>query len=467
MDVDQNRLDNLLVALSEGLNVEIERWISTDEPDGIAKVVQGVLALRNRNGGFFIVGFDDKTLNPDLENRPSNVRVAFNLDKIQDVISKYTSDGFEVAVGFAVRDGQEYPVIVVPDGVRSSVAARRDLKDSSEKFLIREGDVYFRTLGSNGTPSTSKARPSDWREIAEICFENRDADIGRFFRRHLAGGNIESLTTILRELNLKSTAPEPSLQDRAFRLLDSGYHRYKTALKGISSEDMDQIKDLGTWSVALVIEPPKEEAIPDRTFLNVISSANPQYTGWPIWLDSRGSNDQSAAPKVIDKAWQALILSLRRDWFQHVDFMRMDPRGDFYLLRVLPDDMTEKVAPRTALDVILVIIRVAEAITVGISFGKALDWQPDAHLGFAFRWEGLAGRTLATWVNPMLGIVPGRTAHDNEVQTFINVPLDTPISAIAPYVQKATRDLFVLFDGYTVSDEAVEHWVQKLIERRL
>jgi hypothetical protein len=67
----------------------------------------------------------------------------------------------------------------------------------------------------------------------------------------------------------------------------------------------------------------------------------------------------------------------------------------------------------------------------------------------------------------MVGIRPGRTAHDNLATTFVELPQDTAVSAIAPYVQRAIRELFVLFDGYSFPDDAIEHWVQRLIERKL
>jgi hypothetical protein len=41
----------------------------------------------------------------------------------------------------------------------------------------RIGAVYFRSLASNGTPSATEARPSDWADIIEICFDNREADV--------------------------------------------------------------------------------------------------------------------------------------------------------------------------------------------------------------------------------------------------------------------------------------------------
>ena len=105
---------------SESLNVEIKRWINPDEPEGIAKIVKAALAIRNRNGGFLLVGFEDKTWMPDTDV-PADVRAAFNLDKIQGIVSRFASESFEVSVGFGTREGQEYPVIIIPEGVRTPV----------------------------------------------------------------------------------------------------------------------------------------------------------------------------------------------------------------------------------------------------------------------------------------------------------------------------------------------------------
>jgi hypothetical protein len=167
---------------------------------------------------------------------------------------------------------------------------------------------------------------------------------------------------------------------------------------------------------------------------------------------------------VVEKGWQALIISLD---FRHVDFMRLDPKGEFYLWRVLQDDLTERAVPGTSLDVVLVVIHVAQAIAVGLSIAKALRWEHEARLGFAFRWTKLHGRELASWARPAVTITPGHTAHDDTVDTFVEVPLDVPISAIAPYVEEAIRNLLLLFDGYGLPSQAVEYWTQRLIERRL
>ncbi len=82
MDIDQSRIEDLVARPSESLNVELKRWIRSNEPNGISKLVRAALALRNRNGGYLVIGFDDKTLQPDIGNEPPDVRSEFHQDTI-------------------------------------------------------------------------------------------------------------------------------------------------------------------------------------------------------------------------------------------------------------------------------------------------------------------------------------------------------------------------------------------------
>ena len=258
MNIDQNRINELVAHPSESLNVEIKRWFDPDSPEGIAKIVKATQAIRNRNGGFFIVGFDDKTLQPDTTNMPHDPRATFHVDKIQGIVSRYTSEPFEVGIAFGQRGGVEYPVFVIPEGVVVPVASKRDLLSANGAFLVKETDVYFRTLGANGTPSTAKARPSDWGEIVNICFENREADVGRFLRRHLAGPNIGKLLVALTGFR-GEIVPPPSLQDRAEALRSAGEQHFRAAIEGRTLSDSErEMCDGAAWQISLVVDPPSE-----------------------------------------------------------------------------------------------------------------------------------------------------------------------------------------------------------------
>jgi hypothetical protein len=216
-----------------------------------------------------------------------------------------------------------------------------------------------------------------------------------------------------------------------------------------------------------VIDPLRSQTLPDQAFFSTVAGSNPQLTGWPVWLDTRSFADQKSRPKVTDKAWEVLVISLA-GWSKHIDFYRLDPEGEFYLWRNLPDDVHEdRIRPGTALDPVNVILRVTEAIAVGLSIAKALTSEIEAtRLGFTFRWRKLKGRQLEPWAN-FAPISANDVAHDNEVTTYVECSLDTPASAIAPLVDRATQDLFVLFGGHRFPAQSIEIWVQRLLERKL
>ena len=65
--IDQIQIDDLVARPAESLNVEIKRWINPDEPEGAAKIARAALAIRNRNGGFIIIGFDNETLQRECQ----------------------------------------------------------------------------------------------------------------------------------------------------------------------------------------------------------------------------------------------------------------------------------------------------------------------------------------------------------------------------------------------------------------
>lgn len=118
------------------------------------------------------------------------------------------------------------------------------------------------------------------------------------------------------------------------------------------------------------------------------------------------------------------------------------------------------------LDPILVLRRVAEALAVGLAFARGLGWDvATTKLGFAFRWTTLRGRRLQSWVDPFAPI-GGGIANDDEIITGVELNLDTPPSALAPAVNQATQELFVLFDGAQVPLPAIEDIVRLVLARR-
>ena len=362
------------------------------------------------------------------------------------------------------HEGQPHPVIVVPEGVKVPVIVKKNLDGDKGNNLLQKGDLYFRTLQSNGTPSSARVSPGYYTELLDICFENREADIGRFVRRHLSGIDKHVVEALL---GVGSTDPIQQHRERAIALIQEGTtHAEVAAQNRGAAAELQTLQEFLTMRVGLVLDPAKPGKLPTEEFLNNVLASNPQYTGWPIWLDSRAAANEGHHPYVSGKAWQALIVALDVEPFwKHFDFMRFDPTGEFYLQRVMQDDF--RLAPGTAMDVVLMINRVAEILAVGLSIARKIGWDSDSTAYFAFQWTGLNGRMLSSWANPRWYDVTGGTSHSNEAEAFVHVPLEVSHSALAPHVAKAVGPLFVLFDGYEPLEEIIEKCVQKMIKREM
>ena len=467
MDVDEDHIAALLCQPSEGLQVELKTWLDPRTQAHKAKLVKAIFAIRNRNGGYLVIGFNDATCAPDRYSLSGDIEDLYHSDAIQGLVSRYASDLFEVVVEFAERDGQQHPIVVVPDGVQVPVIVKKDLTLDGGKKLLRRGEIYFRTLQANGTPSSARLLPVDYPDLLDICFDNREADIGRFLRRHLPGVDGRAVETLLAT---RGADLMQRLRDRAFASMDEGASAFDVAveMRDIAS-GLEWAKDALTMRVGLALDPPKPEGLATNEFMNRVSASNPRYTGWPVWLDTRYFPNLADRAGVLDGVWQALIVNLGEDWsYQDFEFLRFDPKGEFYLQRVMQDDLSPKVRRGTAMDTVLMIYRVGETLAVGLSMARELDWETDGTANFAFMWTGLKGRKLSAWASPwgsMSG--DGAESQSSAAKSFVQVPLETPHAALAPYVGKAVGPLFALFNGYEAPGNLVETCVQKMTQRKM
>ncbi|KVR05632.1 hypothetical protein WK11_12465 [Burkholderia ubonensis] len=461
-EMERERIEQFVKRPQESLAVEIKAWIDPTKPAGQEKIIKTAIALRNHGGGSLIIGLNNDTLKAERDGMPDDVRAVFHVDVIQGMVAKYSSETFEVAVEFVEHENVTHPVIVIPPGVQTPVCAKATLTGEGGKLHVEKDVVYVRTLDSNNTASTSKAKAKDWKRLVDICFDNREADIGRFLRRHLAGVDAGVLREIV--MAIAGSAPvQQSVRGQLENVLGEGLGRFHTLVKERNLE----LPPHGTWEVALIIDG-QFQAPALGEFANLLSASNPSYTGWPVWLSSRQFSDKDQRPYIMEGAWETLIVN-NPAVFPALDFMRQDPTGRFYLYRALEDDITSSSRapkPMVFLDGILPMLRVGEAIAVGIAFATALHADEQAKLEFMFRWKGLKDRVLTSWANPARYITPRATKQDSVTST-VTVPIDTPPSALAEYVKMAIQPLYEVFDGFTLPGSVVDELTQKLLERRL
>lgn len=151
-------------------------------------------------------------------------------------------------------------------------------------------------------------------------------------------------------------------------------------------------------------------------------------------------------------------------------FQRFEPAGRFYLRRSFQDDIgsDKRPEPLTLLDFGLPIIRVAETIAVGMAFARTMGCDVEmTTLSFIFGWNRLKGRTLTSWVDPGRYIYGGRNAYEDEVRSYVEVPLNAPLSRLGEFTKAAIDPLFLIFDGYEIGEKVVNDMADRLTNRRL
>ena len=459
MPLSTNELSQLVSSPTESLNLEMKAWIDITNETAIAKIFKGVSAIRNNDGGYLLIGFnDDSTI--DVSNHPGDVKSKFHIDVVQGIISKYCSEPFEVFVHYPVIEGLEYVVIEVPQGVKTPIATKKDLFHNSNQ-LLKANAVYARTLNANNTASTAEAIWKDWPNLINTCFENRDADLGRFVRRHLLSTSSKELAKIFDSIS--SSGGENESSDELLNFLTKSRKRI------VSKSSETSLPAHGFMEVAIQVLGEINKHTADQNFLNLLMSSNPKLSGWPVWTDIRGSNQRNH-PYFWDDTWEAFIKSLDENGKGYLDFWKLSPDGFFYLYRALQDDITkygQAPKPGTVLDFALVILRSAECVLVAIEFAKALGAKDDAVLKIAFRWTGLRGRILDSWANPDRFLDYERTSQQDSVCHVYQLDVSTSSSAIPAFINKVANDVFKLFEGFEITNEVTEDLVRRLIERRL
>lgn len=439
MNIDYVQLQHLVNSPSERLAVELKRWLDPETPEGREKITIGCLALYNNNGGYMAFGFD-KNGNPVDDGLPANVRATFNPDKIQGIIVKESHIPFEVAVEFVARGVQEYPVLCIPSGVTTPAVTRRRFRN------VAEDTVYVRSI-VNGCVSSSKARREDWDRLIRLCMENREADLGYFFQRHL-GVKVD-----VDKVREGFSMPVP-LHKTAMSLLDEGRQRFQQVNKG------NTLPNCGYVEISVIISGPRGvEFQADRNFLHAIDFHRVDQSGWPPFVHIHNPREPQWNPYVYEEGWEANIVAGAMGMkVSSIDFWRMEPEGRFYTIRALQDDMIdERLEPLKWLDPILLIKRLDEVFATGLSFVEALEYELDrTEVAFAFRWSGLTGRHLSTWANPGYLIRGAHSCRQDVVSDTVLLPATTSNAALWQYVSTVARKLLRCFGGYdSLGDEDI------------
>lgn len=457
-----SELSSDLIA-SEGLALELKPWLDPERPEHRAVIVRTLIALRNHGGGALLIGYAD-TGKPRVDDAPFDVQQRYHIDRIQDLVSRHASARFEIMVTLVEQSGRRYPRIDVPPGIRTPVrvtAPIEQARDGSPHILLGAGTVPVRTLMANGRPSTAECAAEDWEQLMQVCFDNREADIGRFIRRHL-GGVAPAISDLV---NAVKAIPTPEDGAAATAFLELGSERF--------AADYERRKLLaghllrwGAREVALVISPAPTGFDATGDFLRRMVSSVPRFTSYPPWVDVVAGGGVDRQAQVRQGRWESLLHD--ETMFDLLTFGMFDPGGRFYERRLmLPDVIARRGGrePRQSLGERETLTDITETLATGLAFAAALGVADEHHvLHWAFRWTGLAGRLVDIWFTG--GPSTYVAEEDASPICRISFAADTPAAALAPMIRQATAPMFAMFRGYAVPPQQIDETLAEVIGRR-
>lgn len=448
---------------TEALAVELKPWLDPTKVEHQSVLVKGLIALRNHGGGRMMIGYrDDGSVRSDA---PFDVRERYQSEAVQDLLSRHAAERFEIEVVIEQVDGVDTAVVIVPAGVRTPVRVKSAVKgqrDDGPHDFLRAGIVPMRTLEANGRASSSECGDADWEKLMQTCFDNREADVARFVRRHLAGmgGQVGELLAALRGLPVEE---KPGTQAQDFLTLGGSLFADEVTRRA-NLEGYDTLVKWGGREASIAIIPEPLGFAANQVFLQRVLASLPRVTSYPPWADTSGS--LSGQPQVIRERWQGFLFG--RDRFNALTFDVFDPRGLFYEYRLMLLDViaeANRSTPRAVLGERETLADVTEVLMTGLAFAQALAVADDTHeVRFAFRWTGLKDRLVDKW------FTGSRTAFvsDEEASTIsaVAIPADTPHNALGPAIAQVVAPLFRMFRGYETAPTQIEETLRQMIERR-
>ena len=329
----------------ESLAVELKEWLDPRDPKDQMQLVRTLLAFRNHaDGGLLLLGIDDsKTHKPPPAGW--DVRQVYSDDHIQRLVSRYASHKFDIRVLFARHGSYEYPAIVVSGGILTPVACKSDLRDPAEpnRYLLKEHDVYVRTLNTNGTVSSAKATWQDLEALVNLCSSNREANSVGFFTKLFQNLQTQDLSEILKNLSNLSEKAIDTIEGIA-QLHSEGEQRFSA----LAEEQNVPIAGRGFFDVVLVIQgKTSEKWEADERFRSTLEVANPNLRGFPVLKVRPPHQPDTLRQQVIGEVWEQFLylpIAGRPSSIGVLEFMILDREGRFFFRRVLEEDndfMTE------------------------------------------------------------------------------------------------------------------------------
>lgn len=363
--------------------------------------------------------------------RPQDIG-RYSQDNVNAAINRYADPQLHCGLQFAVHPESlvEHAFVIVPSGERVPVMSRRGTEG-----VIEQQRCYIRKPGPRSEePFTS----AEWRGIFDRCVRAGRDDL------------LESIRLIV-----EGRAGEPPEQDAIEALTafaDESLARWDELIEPLPLGDPGRMPH-GRYEITFELEnvPPLPSMVELRRRLD--EAGQVRHTGWGPFVRL---NRPELAPRVAENAIEAWLGLPELDRHQrtpnHCDFWRVNPQGQFFLLRGFDEDGAERQEAGRVLDITLPVWRVGEAMLFVARFAQAIGENPS--ITVRCRYLGLRERTLTSWDGRRL-LMDGYRTLDNEVTLSARATAQEFDEHLVEVLHPMLTPLYERFDFFELSSRLV------------
>lgn len=369
-----SRFEDWLLNPRETLDFEVKQWLDMSDVESHGIVAKALIALENHGGGFLLFGYQDVngTLTPD-RNRPPSLE-PYGTDAINAIVKRRAEPPFHVEVTFQRHPttGEEFPLVAVAGTSRVPVRS-----DSATPGNSLRQHVYY--IRAPGPESRGPLNGAEWDALIKRSVQNQREEIIDLLRGFLWAGASAQAPAVL---------PREKEHLAAFKRL--AIERW-TALNAALPQGHPAKIVNGFVALSARIIDGASKSLSAREILAANQQAR-RYTGWPPFVEL--PQDESR-PRLVGGCIEAWLGQEKNADLRYADFWRIDPMGNFILVRAYEEDAGDSQAtkPGTALELSIPVWRVGEFLLRVADLGEAM-YDGNFEIIVDCEWQGLAGRRL-------------------------------------------------------------------------
>jgi hypothetical protein len=440
----QEELIALICEPSESLTIEHKSWLDFTDRRNQATVAKAAIAIANHGGGILVFGMRGDDADGGLQShaRPANIG-RYRQDDLNAAINRYADPQLHCALQFAVHPESEieHAFLLIQGGENVPIMSRRD-----SDGVIQAQRCYIRKPGPRSEEPFTAA---EWRALFDRCIRSGRDEL------------LDSIRLIVE--GRAGEAPAQAAIEALMAFADDALVRWELLVDPLPQDDAGRMPH-GRYELAFEIEgmPPLPSMVELRRRLD--EAGQIKHTGWGPFVSL---NRAELAPHVVENAIEAWLGVADPDRYQripsHCDFWRVNPQGQFFLMRGFDEDGAEGAEPGRVLDITLPVWRVGEAMLFVARFARAIEENPS--ITVRCRYRGLRGRTLTSW-DGRRHLMDGFRTLDDEVTLSARATAQEFDEHLVEVLHPMLVPLYERFDFFELSARLVAEELARMRANR-